>query len=154
MESLISRPSSRLAVAALILLWLSACGSVQKKIESRPLPVGISFAGKWYSEQFEKMEVTQAGTTVKGTFSYKGGGTFEGELEGNVLYFEWIQPGDTASARAEVTGSGYFVIADDGALLDGRWGYGEDNHTGGVWRAERVDAEKSNEDFDKPIFGQ
>ena len=142
------------ACAALVALFaLGACSGAQKKIDSKPMPAGVSFTGEWYSPNYEKMTLIQTGNAVKGTFSYKDGGTLEGTLEGNVLYFTWVQVGDFNKAVRDVKGSGYFVIADDGNAFSGRWGYNEDNHSGGVWDGERVDARKPEEGFDKPIFG-
>lgn len=138
-------------VAMVAVLGLVACSNTQK-IPSKPMPAGVSYQGEWYSPQYENMTLTQSGGKVTGTFTYKGGGTLEGTLEGNVLHFEWIQPGDMARAQREVRGKGYFVIADDGQSFEGRWGYDGDNTGGGTWSAERLDTSGPKEDFSAPIF--
>ncbi len=131
---------------------LAACSNNQVKIESRPMPAGASFTGDWYSPQYENMTLTQTGATVRGTFTYKTGGELEGTLDGNVLYFKWSQPGDFKVARRDVSGEGYFVMDESGDSFTGRWGYEDDNHSGGVWDAERLEKRQQEEGFDEPIF--
>ncbi len=133
--------------------FLAACSSAPS-IPSKPMPRGVSYTGKWYSPQYENMILKQQSDgTVKGKFSYKNGGTLFGKLEGNVLHFDWIQPGDFDVARREVRGKGYFSINDDGATFSGRWGYDDDNTGGGAWDGERVVEEKNTPiRDDEPIF--
>ncbi len=141
----------KLAMASAVLMMaMAACGGPQK-LEPRAMPPGATFNGKWYSPQYENMELKQAGTKVTGTFSYKNG-SLEGTLEGGILYFEWTQPGDMSKAVREVRGTGYFIMGADGESFEGRWGYGDDNADGGVWTADRIESKGPKEDFDAPIF--
>lgn len=136
-------------------LIATACAPSRPRIRVRPkpLPPGIAYTGKWYSPQYENMTLKQEGDTVTGTFSYKTGGTLEGKLDGNVLIFDWIQPGDTSKARREVRGRGYFIIRDDGDKIRGWWGYNDDLDGGGIWDADRIEERKGPSfDVDDPIF--
>ena len=100
------------------------------------------------------MEFKQKGDRVTATFSYSNGGTLEGTMDGNVLYFEWFQPGDFSKARRDVKGSGYFILADDGRSFSGRWGYDSQREGGGVWTGERIIEDEPEYDVDAPVFGR
>ena len=145
------QPLALMAALLCVAAAATACGGGPVKIPSQPMPPGVSDTGDWYSEQFNNMRLDQKGTQVTGTFAYKEG-TLEGTLDGNVLYFKWVQPGDKEKARPEVSGNGYFVISANGSALEGRWGYNEDNAEGGKWTAQRIDTSGPREDFDAPIF--
>lgn len=145
--------TARLALLGLAscLLFITACGGAQK-IESQPLPRSVNLSGEWWSPEYENMKIVHKGETVKGTFSYRTGGTFEGKLDGNVLYFEWVQPGDFEKARREIRGSGYLRIADDGRTFAGRWGYDEDRLGGGTWTGEKIVEDEPDYDVNAPVF--
>lgn len=122
---------------------LSACsGSSEQEIPAaKPLAGGASFNGVWHSTQFEKMYVRQVGDSVRGIYTYKYGGTFEGRLDGDLLVFKWIDPGDAETAVRTRKGMGYFKISTDSngnPILKGKWGYNESHSNGGVWNAEYV----------------
>lgn len=129
----------------------SGCAS-GPQLTPKPLPAGVSFSGTWYSPQYDKMLLEQKGNKVIGTFSYKEGGHLEGELDGNILYFNWDQPGDFAVGRRTISGSGYLVMSDDGRSLAGRWGYDDDREGGGVWTADRFEKGKDDPADSGPIF--
>ena len=137
--------------AALSLLLLQGCSGAQT-VETRPLPPGINLSGNWWSPQYENMVLSHQGDTVKGTFTYRTGGTLEGHLDGDVLYFEWIQPGDFDKARREIRGSGYLRVGPDGRTLEGRWGYDDDRLGGGAWTAEKQVESEPDYDVDEPLF--
>ena len=143
---------SRLAAcAALALLVLSGCSGAQT-VESKPLPPGVNLSGNWWSTQYENMVLSHKGDTVTGTFTYRTGGTIEGKLDGDVLYFEWVQPGDFEKARREVRGSGYLRVSPDGRTMEGRWGYDDDRMDGGEWSAEKQVESDPDYDVNEPLF--
>ncbi|MEL6180013.1 MAG: hypothetical protein AAFS10_13725 [Myxococcota bacterium] len=145
------------AVAAAVLftmMTLAGCSSGrQVQLNPQPLPSGIDFTGEWYSPQYEKMFFEQKGNIVTGTFTYKEGGTIEGEADGNTLTFTWVQKGNKTTAISGSQGRGYFVLSPTGNALDGEWGYGEDMVGGGLWTAERIQKDRGEAfDPDAPIF--
>lgn len=127
-------------VLALCVLFCTACGASQEIPDPQPLPSGASFAGVWYSPQFEHMYLWQSGDQIRGIYAFKTGGRIEGTANGNVLKFEWIDPGDKTSARRGFRGHGYLVLSREGELfvLDGEWGYDDAVQGGGPWKAEYV----------------
>jgi hypothetical protein len=140
-----------LALTALALsAW--ACASTPD-IPSQPLNKGVNLSGQWYSPQYEKMTIEQKGAKIIGSFTYKTGGVFEGELQDNVLYFSWEQPGDFKVARRHVGGRGYLVFSPDGATFKGRWGYDDALDSGGAWDGERILEAEINPQ-EGPIFGR
>jgi hypothetical protein len=139
------------AVSVALFLLGAGCGGAQK-IDSKPLPAGINLSGEWWSPQYENMTIVHKGGLVKGTFSYRTGGTFQGELDGDVLKFEWVQPGDFDKARREIRGSGFLRVAQDGRTLEGRWGYDDDRTGGGLWTAEKLVEDEPDYDINEPVF--
>lgn len=125
---------------ALFVLVASACGPRANIPDPQPLPAGQSWAGVWFSPQFEHMYLRQQGDTVRGVYAYKFGGTLEGEANGNILVFQWIEPGDKSEARREVKGKGWLQLVKEGekTVLKGEWGYNDERTGGGVWEAEWV----------------
>lgn len=130
-----------------ILLFISlaffvSCGPTHKLPEVKSLPSGQSWSGVWYSPQYEHMYIRQIGDEVHGIYAAKDGGTLEGKANGNLLTFSWLDPGDKSEARRSLKGHGYLSMKRDGdaILLSGEWGYGEENHGGGIWKAEFVRA--------------
>lgn len=123
-----------------LLLMLVGCGPSQKMPASTPLPAGTSYTGVWYSPQFEHMYLRQQGNEVRGIYTYKYGGTLEGTLDGNILKFKWIDPGDKAEARRSSKGQGYLQLLPDGESMKlvGEWGYNEDRTGGGPWEAKYI----------------
>lgn len=133
----------RKPLCALLLLVLSfaiSCGPKAKIPDSQPLPAGQSWAGVWYSPQFEHMYLRQTGEAVNGIYTYKYGGTLEGTASGNILKFDWLDPGDKNEARRRVMGKGWLQMTRQGDLivLKGEWGYNDARTGGGVWEAEFV----------------
>lgn len=119
---------------------LASCGPSQKIPEAKPLPAGASFAGVWFSKQFEHMYLRQSGDQVNGIYAYKNGGTLEGTANGNVLEFTWIDPGDKETARRRFEGKGFLVMTREGESLQlqGEWGYNDSYTGGGPWEAEYI----------------
>ena len=129
---------------ALILGCLSvgtmACSTTSStaSIPQREMPAGATFSGVWYTN-FGDMTLTQKmeGYT-RGTFDFKGEGQVEGQVQGGVFIFDWIQPGDFQIGRREVKGKGYLVISDDGLSMTGQWGYGDSYTGGGEWTGNKA----------------
>lgn len=145
---------ARLAWVLGVVFIASSCGPTMAQIESKPIPPGVSFTGEWFSPEYDNMKLEQKGTHVTGTFSYREGGTISGELDGNVLRFDWEQPGDMSKARRAIHGKGYWVISDDGKGLRGQWGYMDSDTDGGTWNAERLGTRVDpGVDPDAPLFG-
>ncbi len=116
---------------------LSGCASSGANIPVAAMPDGESFSGLWRTN-FGDMKLTQkADGTVNGTFSYKTGGEITGKVEGGVMKFSWIQPGDFQVGRRDVSGHGYLVItineSEDETECKGEWGYADNYTGGGTW---------------------
>ena len=102
------------------------------------MPAGASFTGLWYSNEFGEMKITvNSDNTFHGTFEYQHG-EIDGRVEGGVMIFDWVQPGDFQVARREVRGRGYLVISDDGMEMSGGWGYGDNYSGGGKWTGQKA----------------
>jgi len=140
------RSTFALAAAALVLVGATVmgCGAAPSQGNAfhpgAAIP-GLNLSGRWYGQEFGDMELTQTGPKVTGRYEHPRGpehnGTIRGDIEGDLLRIEWMQPGDTAAAVFPIRGRAAFRIAKDGKTLDGRWGY-EDNETdGGIWRAQK-----------------
>lgn len=136
--------SRRFLLAALIAAFcsvgLGACAGQQKVPKAQPMPAGKNFTGVWYSPQFEHMHLRQTGDKVSGIFTHQEGGTIEGEVDGNLLVFKWIEPGSKEQARRTMKGRGFFQLVEAGEStnLKGEWGYNDQVTGGGPWTAEWV----------------
>jgi hypothetical protein len=86
------------------------------------------FTGSWQTNIVD-LHLTQSGKTVTGTYDYKGG-SLTGSVTGNRLDYSWTQTDGK-------TGTGYFIVSDNGSSIDGCYGYGEDNKNGGHWTGTR-----------------
>lgn len=71
-----------------------------------------SFSGAW-DTTYGLLRVQQDGATVSGTYSYGGGSTIQGTIEGRRLTFRYQEP--TAA------GEGWFEVSPDGLRFDGSW---------------------------------
>ncbi len=134
------RKSLVVLLSLVLFVLVSACGPSTKLPDSQPLPAGQSWAGVWYSTQFEHMYLRQTGDEVNGIFTYKFGGTLEGKANGNLMTFMWLEPGEKKSARRQVQGKGWLQMNREGDLikLKGEWGYNDAMSGGGIWEAEFV----------------
>lgn len=125
-------------------LTLGGCGAAPAQgagWEPGPAIKGLNLSGRWYSQDFGDMELNQTGPKVTGKYEHPRGpehnGTIRGEVVGDLLRVEWIQPGDTAAAVFPIRGKAIFRISKEGTKIEGRWGYDDDETTGGVWKAEK-----------------
>ena len=105
------------------------------------MPDGGNFSGVYFSPQYGEMHLSQNGNAVIGKFKKdERAGKMQGEVEGDLMRFEWIEMKAMVSNRPQETrGHGYFrymVDASNGDhVLKGRWGLGEEDATGGEWNA-------------------
>ena len=139
--------AAALALCASPWLASSACKSTPTIPEAGAMPAGVTLSGVWYSDQFEQMYMRQVGDEVRGVYTYKYGGTVEGQITGDLIKFRWIDPGDPDVARRGFQGEGYWKIVTEGdrVYLRGQWGYNEEATGGGPWEAERIrDIESSD----------
>ncbi|MFW5968584.1 MAG: hypothetical protein ACOCV2_13755 [Persicimonas sp.] len=123
-----------------VTLLAGACSGAGEVPDPEPLPEDANFEAVWYSDQFKHMYLQQDGDQVEGVYAYRDGGRLEGEVDGNLLIFEWEEPGDKQSARRTMKGRGYLqlTVEDDQPRLDGEWGYKEEVTGGGPWEAEFI----------------
>jgi subtilisin family serine protease len=137
-----SRRAALVGLCGMVAALCVGCGGAATSDVPPPgaLPDGARFSGVWYSPQFEQMYLRQIGDEVRGVFEHGYGGTIEGKIQGDLLVFKWIEPGDRAKAKRTQKGRGYFKIikGPEGWLLDGKWGYEESAVNGGIWTAERT----------------
>ncbi|MBN1944384.1 MAG: hypothetical protein JW797_01855 [Bradymonadales bacterium] len=70
------------------------------------------FSGRW-STTYGVLELTQQGDSARGTYSYGGGSSIEGRVNGNRLQFRYREP--------IATGEGWFEMATDGQSFAGQW---------------------------------
>ncbi len=136
-------PVTRYAIA-LVALGLVACGGANRGIDFGTMPAGGTFHGVWHSPQYGEMHLCQSGEHVIGTYTKdEREGHLQGDVQGDVLLFEWSEERVMVMGRPTVTtGHGYFKLrheADDRWYLDGEWGLGDDRRGGGAWRAVRLE---------------
>ncbi len=76
-----------------------------------------------YSSNYEAVTLVQIGDRITGTYKCCGGGTIEGQLDGRTIHYRWKQPGSG--------GSGVWQVSP--GRLEGTWGQGQDEKSGGRW---------------------
>ena len=148
--------SSALKVAFTVLplafssaLTLGACknGSNEPKVahvKPGEMPTGARWDGVYFNPMFGNLHVSQTREgTITGRWKTADGtkwGELNGEAEGNVLHFEWIEHKvGLVGPSAESKGKGYFVYTrpqgdnvDD--ELRGEWGL-DQSETGNEWNS-------------------
>jgi hypothetical protein len=78
-----------------------------------------------YASTWDRVDLTQRGDRIHGTYVCCGGGTIEGRvIEGRVIRYRWKQPGGE--------GLGVWTIEPSGRLA-GTWGWNQSDHDGGRW---------------------
>lgn len=135
-----SRTGVLVVMAIAICLVLSACSTAPGVPTAQPMPQGGNFSGLWYSPQFEHMYLLQSGDTVRGVYAYREGGRLEGTVQGDLLTFEWTDPGSRQHARRAMVGHGYLKLIKDGDTmrLVGEWGHEKAYRGAGPWEADFV----------------
>jgi hypothetical protein len=134
------RSASRIAIV-LGVFAVGCGGGTTSSIPSGPMPDNGTYTGVYFSPQYGEMHMVQNGNAVVGKFKKdERSGKIQGEAEGNVLRFEWIEYKAMVSNRPQETrGKGYFQYLVDSSngdhVLKGRWGLADDDASGGEWNA-------------------
>jgi hypothetical protein len=127
-------------ILASILLLSTGCGA-EPTDTAQPSPIPrvnadgeFDLRGAWRGD-FGPVELQQEGNRVWGTYEFKEG-QLEGTLEGNRLEFRWWegaagQPYDGAAENQR--GDGYFIVAEDGRSLEGKWRIEGEETLDGEW---------------------
>jgi hypothetical protein len=126
---MIRRMGFRARAACLLALLVVSCASYPRP-KRHALPAGVSFEGTWDST-WGKMDLHQEGKKVHGTFNGYREGSVSGTADGDLFRFVW----DQRVPRSH--GHGFMQLSPDGAHLEGRWGYLDDDIEGGRWAADR-----------------
>ena len=134
--------SIMMACAFLSLSGLASCSAPPKNLVKPGPPIrGLSLNGGYDCIHFGYMKLRQSGNTVRGTFEgvRRNGdnGTLVGKIEGDIVWLDWVQPGNIEQALLPTKGKGYWRISQRGARLEGKWGYDESRDDGGLWVADR-----------------
>lgn len=89
-----------------------------------------SYTGIWDST-FGEILLIQQDDIVHGEYktSY-GEGFLKGEIEGRVLFFDWVEDGKDG----EMMGKGHFIIQPGGKVIKGGYGY-SDFDSAGEWNS-------------------
>lgn len=126
-----------------IVCWalVIGCGGGAPELKAGTMPESGTFTGVYFSPQYGEMHLVQNGNAVVGKFKKdERGGKLQGEVEGDLMRFEWTEFKAMVSNRPQETrGHGYFrymVDASNGDhVLKGRWGLDDDDTGGGEWNA-------------------
>lgn len=122
-------------------MWLTRCLALALvlaplgAIADRSGPTGLTRSAKLdisgvFQSNWDEVRLAQRGDVVTGTYVCCGGGTIEGRIvEGRVLRYRWRQPGGE--------GRGVWLI-QNADRLEGTWGSGQDEASGGRWDLERT----------------
>lgn len=132
-----------LVFVGLSALLVAGCSGAPESVLPTPGPhiPGLKLSGKWYSQEFGDIRFVQDDIKVTGTYEDPRGpdhnGRFSGRVEGDVLWFDWVKPGNTVAAVFPMRGKGWARIGRDGTTLEGKWGYDTNHDNGGPFRAEK-----------------
>lgn len=137
-------------LALFVLLAIaSACGGEQlPPIQVKPMPAGGSFSGVWFSPQYGEMHILQTGSAAVGRYTKdERQGRLQGNIEGDVMRFEWTEQRELIVGRpVETKGHGYFRIVKDEAedtwKVIGEWGNDAAERGGGPWTAVKSKTRK------------
>lgn len=138
--------SARCVSLTLLLLTafsLGCGGGGTPQVKPGPAIPGLNLSGGFDCQEFGFMKLRQTGLTLQGTYEgiRKTGdnGTIRGKIEGDLVWFDWIQPGDINAAVWPKQGKGWLRVSRDGQLLKGRWGYDQNRDDGGTISLRRSD---------------
>jgi hypothetical protein len=128
------------SLQALLAVGLVGCGGAAGSshgVTVGTMPDQGTFRGVWRSPETGDMELCESEGHVIGQYtSGERSGVIQGDVEGDVLFFEWRED----LGMITRAGHGYLRIAPDGAShLAGEWGLGEDLRGNGELAALRVD---------------
>ena len=126
----------------LTIICAFACSAPPKNlIKPGPAIPGMNLSGGYDCLQFGYMRLRHTGKTVRGTYEglRKNGdnGTITGTIEGDIVWVEWVQPGNIEEAILPKRGKGWWRVSERGARLEGQWGYDDSKDDGGRWVADR-----------------
>lgn len=125
----------------LLVLWCVGCGGGAPEVKAGNMPSGGNFSGVYFSPQYGTMNLIQNGSAVVGEYaSDMRSGKIQGEVQGDLLKFEWVENKAMVSNRAtETKGHGYFRYVVDPSsgdhVIKGEWGLGDQQVGGGPWNA-------------------
>jgi len=125
-------------------LWCVGCGGGPPEIKAGNMPDGGNFSGVYYSPQYGTMNMIQNGNAVVGEYaSDMRSGKIQGEVQGDLMRFEWVENKAMVSNRATTSkGRGYFrYIVDPSSgdhVLKGEWGLGDQEIGGGPWNGYKA----------------
>ena len=140
-SSLLRACCSLLSVITLLSMN-SACSAPPKNLIKPGPPIrGANLNGGYDCLEFGYIKLRHTGNNVRGT--YEGlrnngdNGTLIGKIEGDIVWLEWVQPGNIDEAILPKRGKGWWRISERGAHLEGQWGHDESKDDGGTWTADR-----------------
>lgn len=121
---------------------MNACSAPPKNLVKPGPPVrGLNLNGGYDCQQFGFMNLRHTGNTVRGTYdglrNNGDNGTIVGKIEGDVVWVDWVQPGNIEEAILPKKGKAWWRITQRGAHLEGKWGYDDSKDNGGEWIADR-----------------
>ena len=150
-----------LVLALVVSAFVLGCGGAQGLRSTKvpgPMPAEGNFDGVWYSD-FGRLEITCESDKCTGLFEDdRRHGKLEGEVDGNLLRFEWESADVTLKGKARIfKGQGVFeyVVRTEGNhqvhALSGDWGY-DGSDAGNIWNATK--AQRKTKKKLKPYTGE
>jgi len=142
----VSRTLFGLALSTPLLLGVVACGGgddvKHAMVKAGEMPAGGEWQGVYFSPLYGYLHIVADGKACNGGWRTAAGDAFgelHGEIDGNLLKYEWKERRIGAvGADAVKKGKGYFVykIPKEGEAheIKGEWGLG-DNEAGNSWQA-------------------
>jgi hypothetical protein len=131
----------RIALSLVTALLLACSAPAVKVPPSKPLSATIKLDGTWDSNYGQLKLITQDSnlnaTYEFGQYDYERG-IISGKIKGDIVIFDWVQPGDRSAAVPRQSGKGWWRISQDGLNFEGEWGFEKSNHGGGKWSASRA----------------
>jgi hypothetical protein len=144
---MLSRFALALALTAPFGLGIVACGPGKDepkmaRVKAGEMPAGGEWAGVYFSPLYGYLHIVADGNAVNGGWRTAAGDAFgemHGEIDGNLLKYEWKERRIGAvGADAVKKGKGYFVykIPKEGEAheIHGEWGLSE-SEAGNTWSA-------------------
>ncbi|MBM4453138.1 MAG: hypothetical protein FJ013_00970 [Chloroflexi bacterium] len=115
--------------------WTCSRTSTAQPPSSQPQPAPVAnWGGSWLCGSWGRLNLSQSGNTVTGTYTYQGG-KFEGYAQENTLVGKWseqptyLPPDDAGDVR--------FEMSADGNSFTGNWCYGSKFTWDGTWNGTR-----------------